>query len=139
MSRLIIIASVFMINATQSYSQDAKKICRMLQGEWVSLQDSAYTIYFKEKVMIEKYKGDSANESFHYFISNKNCGVTFKLCDSKCFYLKKISTDDNSKLCYLIKSITSDAVTFVYEGGQVLDFSKVHNRNHEDQGVPRLP
>ena len=97
-----------------------------LQGRWYSLQDSSYSILFKKSKAIEIYEDEK--EKYHCRISNKNCGVTIQLCNEDCFYLEKYNK--KVKLCYLIKSLTLNSLTLVYEGGRVLDFVKKGNKKN---------
>lgn len=123
MKKVLFLTIINVLFCCISYSQTIGEVRKNVMGNWVSVQDSNYSMLVKSKTLLEIYKGTDGNDSFKYCISNKNCGIEFKLCKNNCFYLTKIDTD-GTKLCYLIKDISKDYLTLVYEGGAVLDFVK---------------
>lgn len=115
--------SLLVIFFQTSYSQTIDGVKRRILGNWVSTQDSNYCMLIKSRILLEIYKGSDGVDTITYRISSKNCGIKFKLCNNHCFYLTKVDAG-GGKLCYLIKTISTNQLTLVYEGGTVLDFVK---------------
>jgi hypothetical protein len=127
MQRFIFIFLFFLLILSHVHCQSLKEVQQNLKGKWISVQDTSYIITFNKEFLIEENKNDTTKESFRYFISNKNCGVDFKLCSNKCFYLKKRNAEGDIVLCYLIKNANKNSLTLIYEGGQVLEFLRPEN------------
>lgn len=102
-------------------AQHDKKIKSILQGTWICLQDSSYSVQIKNDTILEKYLDNVEEERIFIFsVSKYNCG--FRLKKRKAWYLKKIDIIDKTEFCYLISDLSDSNFTIIYEGGKVIDF-----------------
>lgn len=125
MRSVLIAAVIVLIGSLPGKAQPRKQISSLLPGVWTSYEDPNYTMVIGKDSIMEKYVGNEESFSFDYRVSDKNCGIDYDLCTRNCFYLvKKESGDEAQEYCYLIKALTHNTLTLVYEGGRVMDFKK---------------
>jgi hypothetical protein len=124
-SKLFFAAFITVLSFSFSLTNNSKsQIQKDIQGEWISFQDSNYTVYISKKIIVEKYSGDSQTDTSSYRISKRNCHFDLKLCAENCYFLKKIDLKTKEEECYLIKDVSKVSFTLVHEGGQILNFTR---------------
>ena len=87
---------------------------KLIEGEWVSVQDSAYSLNISASQIIEYYNQEQ-QDIFKYEILNYSCDTAYmKSGVEKVSFFKKYKENDSYIFCYEILGLTKEYLSLQY-------------------------
>lgn len=117
---------ILICQLSRAQKTDIDSINKMLQGEWISSEDSNSMIVFVNDTIKEFYQGMEDDTDYDtYRITNTPCHSFGELTSRKSYYyIRRYNPKLKDSLCYSIDFIDEKILDMVYEGSRVLIFRK---------------
>lgn len=126
MKNILVVAMLISLSCN---SQSFSVLSKNLEGRWFCLQDTNYSILFKNDTIFESYSESNGIDIYRYRIGKDLCtnSLLQSFCEIDCLYIYKEDLKNEGYFCYFIRNISESYLTLIYEGGQVIDFKKQNN------------
>jgi hypothetical protein len=124
---IIVFASLLAVNCQAQKEITAAKVRFMIQGHWVSDEDSNYTLTVAGDTLLETKRGVSA-QYYDYKITKESCDpdVDKKAKGTKFtgFYIDENSNNNGVEYCNMLITMTDSVMILLYTDGE-LNFKKM--------------
>lgn len=115
MTKQIFILLLFplLLSSCKSFSQstDKKSDKEIIKGDWINIDDNAYTLKISANQVVE-YNNNQLTETFKYELLNYSCDTAYmKPSKEKVLFLKKVK--ESETYCYEV-SLDSNNLSLTY-------------------------